>query len=74
MMAAPLFANQTGLDLPLAFGSPETRQTLAVGGFPALIILDPAGHIRMIHSGYDASEHLARQISKEVDAVMRNQG
>jgi len=58
------FAKQIGLNLPLAFGSPKIRQALGVGGFPALIILDRAGHVRLIHSGYDASEHLALRISK----------
>ncbi len=45
-----------GLSLPLAFGSPETRQTLGVGGFPALVSLDRAGHIRLIHNDHDSSE------------------
>ena len=66
------FAKQIGLNLPLAFGAPETRQALGVGGFPALIILDRAGHIRLIHSGYDASEHLARRISKDIESAIRN--
>jgi len=66
------FAKQMGLDLPLAFGSPETRLALQVIDFPALVILDGAGHIRLIHTGYDASEHLAQRLSKEVDVVMGN--
>jgi len=66
------FARQIGLNLPLAFGSLQTRQALGVGGFPALIILDGADHIRLIHTGYDASEHLAQHLSKEVDVVVGN--
>jgi thiol-disulfide isomerase/thioredoxin len=65
------FAKQMGLNLPLAFGSPETRRALGISGFPALIILDGAGHIRLVHSGYDASEHLARRVSEEVGAIMK---
>ncbi len=66
------FAKQIGLNLPLAFGSPETRRALRISGFPALIILDGAGHIRLVHNGYDASEHLARRVSEEVEAIMKS--
>jgi MFS family permease len=52
--------------------SRRTTQALGVSVFPSLIILDGAGRIRMIHSGYDASEHLARQVVKEVSALAGN--
>jgi len=64
------FAKQIKLNMPLAFDSQGTAQALGVSTFPALIILDGAGRIRMVHSGYDASEHLARHISKEVGALV----
>lgn len=66
------FARQIGIKLPLAFGTPESRQALGISGFPALVILDRAGHIRLVHSGYDASEHLAAQVSEHVDAMIKN--
>jgi peroxiredoxin len=66
------FANQMRLNLPLAFDSHGTAQGLGVSTFPALVILDGAGHVRMIHNGYDASEHLARHISREVAAMIGN--
>jgi len=64
------FANQVKLNLPLAFDSHGAAKSLGVSVFPVLVILDGAGHVRMIHNGYDASEHLARLVSKEVGALM----
>jgi thiol-disulfide isomerase/thioredoxin len=65
------FAKEIGLNLPLAFGSPETQRALGISGFPASVILDGAGHIGLVHKGYDASEHLARRVSGEVAAIMK---
>jgi len=64
------FAKQIKLNMPLAFDSRGTAHALGVSAFPALIILDAAGRIRMVHSGYDASEHLARHVSKEIGALV----
>lgn len=63
------FAAQLKVSVPLAFDSHGAAQTLGVQGFPALIILDGTGRVRLFHSGYDASEHLARQIAKELGAL-----
>lgn len=64
------FLNQVSLNLPLAFDSRGLEEGLGLHGFPVLVILDGIGHVRMIHSGYDASEHLARFVSKEVAALI----
>jgi len=60
------FAAQIKVSLPLAFDSHGAAQALGVQGFPALIILDGSGRVRLFHSGYDASEHLARQVATEL--------
>lgn len=64
------FAKQTKLSMPLVFDSHGMGQALGVQNYPALIIIDAAGRIRLIHSGYDESEHLAQNVSTEVDALM----
>lgn len=66
------FAKRIGLNMPLAFDSDGTAPALGVSTFPALIILDGGGRIRMVHSGYDASEHLAQHVSEEVGALAGN--
>jgi peroxiredoxin len=63
------FAKRMGLDIPLVFDSGGAAQALGVSAFPALVILDADCHVRMVHNGYDASEHLARYISEEVGAL-----
>jgi peroxiredoxin len=64
------FASRIDLTLPLAFDSHGAAQALGVHSFPALVILDGDGHVRLIHNGYDASEHLARQVGKTVAALL----
>jgi len=60
------FAKKLQLRLPLAFDRQSAARALGVEGLPAVIILDDVGHIRMLHSGYDASEHLAAHISEQI--------
>jgi peroxiredoxin len=51
------FAEKRHLDLPLAFDQGGTAQNaFGYSGFPTLIVIDRAGHIRLVHQGYNASE------------------
>lgn len=63
------FVVQMKLDLPFVFDSHGTSQDFGVSGFPSLVILDEAGRIRMVHTGYDASEHFAQHVSQEVEVL-----
>jgi peroxiredoxin len=63
------FAAQINLSLHLAFDRHGAAQALGIQGFPALVILDGTGRVRLFHNGYDASEHLARQVATEVGAL-----
>jgi peroxiredoxin len=67
------FASRINLTLPLAFDSDGAAQGLGVHSFPALVILDGDGHIRLIHNGYDASERLAQRVATEVAVLTGNQ-
>ena len=60
------FAARINVSLPLAFDSHGAAKMLGVQGFPALIILDGNGRVRLLHSGYDASEHLGQQVANEL--------
>jgi peroxiredoxin len=63
------FAARINVSLPLAFDKHGAAQALGVQGFPALMILDGNGHVRLFHNGYDASEHFARQVAAEVGVL-----
>jgi thiol-disulfide isomerase/thioredoxin len=65
-----VFARQTNIKLPLVFDSHGAMDALGVNAFPALIVLDSQGRVRLIHGGYDGSEHLSRHISEEIDALL----
>lgn len=67
---ARAFVGKQQLDLPFAYDSQGAASNFGFEGLPALIILDPRGHIRLIHSGYDESENLAREISRDIEALL----
>ena len=37
---------------------------------PLLIIMDKSGRIRLVHNGYDGSEPLQRELSKEIETLL----
>lgn len=65
-------AEHLGLKLPLAFDSQGAKQALGIDGFPTLVVIDREGHVRQVHTGYDASEQLARHVSDEVARLAGN--
>jgi len=67
---APNKAVKAGYALPAAFGNQKFRDDLGGDGLPLLIILDKSGRIRLVHSGYDGSEPLQRELSKEIETLL----
>ena len=45
-------------------------KSLSVTSLPALYILDRTGNLRVIHLGYDSSEHLADSLSRQIDRLL----
>lgn len=72
---AKAFMHQVGYTLPVAIDDQNSAERLAgmfaVEGFPALILIDRAGQVRVVHTGYDASERLEDNLSGEIEALMR---
>ena len=63
---------QNGYLVPVAFDRGNASDHLLnESGFPALVILDKSGRIRLIHSGYDESERLVPALSEEIDTLIR---
>jgi len=66
------FVRQHGYILPVAFdGGNASDRLLGDSGFPALLVLDKSGRIRLIHSGYDGSERLISELSGTIDNLIR---
>jgi len=64
------FIQKAGYTLPVAFGSEKSLERLSVEDFPSLIIIDKSGRIRLVHTGYDRSEQLQGELSKEIDTLL----
>ncbi|HXU34194.1 MAG TPA: TlpA disulfide reductase family protein [Thermoanaerobaculia bacterium] len=69
--ARALFAKQ-GYRLPLAWsGDGKLETAFQVHRFPALVVLDRAGRIRLRHAGYVGAEDLAGNLSRLIDRLRR---
>jgi thiol-disulfide isomerase/thioredoxin len=72
---ASAFLQRFGYTLPLAIDSQDSADTLSrrlgFEGFPALILIDRGGRVRLVHIGYDRSERLEENLSKEIGKLLR---
>lgn len=72
---ANAFVHNAGYTLPLAIDSQNSAERMAerfaFEGFPTLMVIDRAGQVRLLHSGYDGSERLQENLSREIDALLR---
>jgi thiol-disulfide isomerase/thioredoxin len=64
------FMQKAGYTLPVALGSQKSYEALNPEGLPSLIIIDKSGRIRLVHTGYDRSEQLQGELSKEIDTLL----
>ena len=64
------FMRKSGFTLPVAVASESSLLALKLEGYPALIIIDKSGRIRLVHSGYDSSERLREKLATEIDALL----
>jgi thiol-disulfide isomerase/thioredoxin len=52
-----VFAQRRHISLPLAFDPEQTAmRAFGLNGFPTLVVIDRAGHVRLTHTGYNSSE------------------
>jgi thiol-disulfide isomerase/thioredoxin len=72
---ASAFFQKSGYTLPLVIDSQNSEESLskrfAFEGFPALILMDRSGRVRMVHIGYDRSEALENNLSREIETLLR---
>jgi thiol-disulfide isomerase/thioredoxin len=71
---ASAFFQKSGYTLPLAIDSQNSEETLAktfaFEGFPALILIDRHGQVRLVHIGYDRSERLDDSLHMEIEKLL----
>lgn len=57
-------------DLPFAQDSENLEFKMGLHGLPKLVLLDKTGRVRWLHDGFDASEDLAGEISRQIDSLL----
>jgi peroxiredoxin len=76
---ARAFLRKNGLSMPAAMDVTDSSAGVAKGsaaeslgqhGLPQIYVLDPRGHVRWVHSGYDASEQVADQLASAIASVL----
>ena len=70
---ARAFMLKSGYTLPVAVAEEKSLAGLAslkLEGYPALIIIDKSGRVRLVHSGYDGSERLQKELGNEIDTLL----
>lgn len=74
MAKAYLLKRNVKIEAAIDSGDAESfaaaTKSLGVHGIPRLYILDSAGRVRVIHSGYDASENLKESLAREIDRLL----
>jgi thiol-disulfide isomerase/thioredoxin len=68
---AKRFLQKAGYTLPMAVDSRNSVEQFALAEFPCLIIVDRAGRTRFVHIGYDGSEDFQSDLSRKIDALLR---
>jgi len=57
--------------VPLAFADEKALEPLPLEGLPSLIVIDRLGRTRLLHTGYDGSERLDAELSREIDTLLK---
>jgi thiol-disulfide isomerase/thioredoxin len=65
---------QHHIEIPFAFDSGAAAESLGVDAIPALILIDRKGHVRLVHRGYDWSEHLGQELDRQIERLRRETG
>ena len=68
---AAAFLQRSGYTLPMAVDRSNSVDHFPSAEFPCLILIDRAGKTRLVHIGYDGSEDFQANLSKEIDALLR---
>ena len=68
---AKVFLQKAGYTLPMAVDSQNSVDQFALADFLSLIVIDRSGRIRLVHAGYDGSEDFQNNLSREINALLK---
>ncbi len=76
--SAQEYLTRSGLHLTAAIDPPAesgdswgpAARSLGTTGIPMIYILDRSGRLRVIHAGFDSSEHLTETLSHQIDRLL----
>ena len=64
------FVQKAGYTIPVAYDVNDAVARLKAEGYPHLLLLDKAGHVRLEHVGYDGAERFVENLSAEIDKLL----
>lgn len=64
------FIDGGGYNIPVAFDVRGAAARLQLGVYPTLLIFDKNWHVRLVQAGFDGSEHLVNNLSKEINSLL----
>jgi hypothetical protein len=65
-----VFLVRRGIDLPMAFDSGATAESLGIDAIPALVLLGQDGRVRFIHRGFDDSENVGAELAHRLRQLL----
>jgi thiol-disulfide isomerase/thioredoxin len=65
------FIAKNGYTLPIGFMREQLIAAFGVDGLPSLVVMDKSGSIRLLHLGYDRSEGLQPELTREIETLLR---
>ena len=67
---AKRYLEQSRISVPLAFEDAGFSEAFSADALPEVVVLDTAGRTRLLHRGYDASEHLDDILTRTVRQLL----
>jgi thiol-disulfide isomerase/thioredoxin len=67
---AKAYLDRLRISVPLAFVDASAADALGARAIPIVLVIDKEGRTRLVHQGYDASEHVDEIVSRTVSQLL----
>jgi thiol-disulfide isomerase/thioredoxin len=68
---ASAFIRQGAYRIPAAFDDRRATARFRLGMYPTLMLLDKSWHVRLVHAGYDGTERYVKNLSGQIDRLLK---